>query len=281
MKDTYFFKQLNFGGSLSALLHSYVTETPLLIDEPDMPFILEDVPSHWDLDFLGFSSLIPVKKTQVWDRVSFLLSMGGLVIFPNNIQNIRHENNVFTIITIDNKRVEIKYDKLNMFEGDKTDNWWVYDWFDVRSGCFHEHNTIVDYDDDFVNELVFHPSMRKDVPKRFKDVVAISYLPAHELHNVDYSEGIARLKALNMMKEAGIRGTKNGYNKKGQQQYYALKIEHSHREYKEDIKSQYSIEKILDMPKKKNGILWNLTKKLMMKQDISTLRESSRSAARS
>lgn len=281
MKDNYFFQELNLGGSLSALLHSYVTETPLLIDEPEMPFVLDDVPNHWDLEFLGFSSQLPIKKTQVWDRVSFLLSMGGFVLFPNNIQNIRQETKGFTISTIGNKRVEIKYDKLNVFEGDKTNNCWIYDWFDVRSGCMHEHNTIVDYNDDFVNELIFHPSRRKDVPKRFKDVVAISYLPTHEINNVNYSEGIARLKTLSMMKEAGIRGTKNGYNKKGQQQYYALKIEHSHREIKEDKKTTYSIEDILRMPKKQNGILWSLTRKLMMKRDISTLRESSQLVGKS
>jgi hypothetical protein len=281
MKETYFFKELNFGGSLSALLHSYVTETPLLIAEPEMPFVLSDVPSHWDLDFLGFSSQLTLKKTQVWDRVCFLLSMGGYVLFPNNIQNIRQETNSFVISTIGNKRVEVKYDKINMFEGDKTDHCWVYDWFDVRSGCTHTHNTIVDYDDDFINELMFHPSRRRDVPKRFKDVVSLSYLPTHKVDHVDYSEGMARLKTMAMMKEAGIRGTKNGYDKKGKQLHYALKIEHSHREIKEEKKTQQSIEDILKIPKKQNGVLWNLTQKLMMKRDTSTLRELSQSAAKS
>ena len=249
-----------------------------MIDEPEMPFVLDDVPPHWDLSFLGFSSQLPLKKTQVWDRVSFLLSMGGYVLFPNNIQNIRQETKSFVISTIGNKRMEIKYDKLNVFDGDKTNHCWVYDWFDVRSGCTHEHDTIIDYDSDFVNELIFHPSRRRDVPKRFKDAVAISYLPTHELDNVDYSEGIARLKAIAMMKGIGIRGTRNGYDKKGRQLHYALKIEHSHREIKEERKIQQSVEDVLKMPKQQHGILWTLTRKLMMKRDTSILRELSQSA---
>jgi len=52
--NTFYFDKLNVGGSLTALLHSFVTTTPILIDKPHFPFELDFCSPDWDLSFLGF-----------------------------------------------------------------------------------------------------------------------------------------------------------------------------------------------------------------------------------
>ena len=53
-----------------------------------------------------------------------------------------------------------------------------------------------------------------------------------QLQDINYGENLARLKVTAMMKEAGIRGAANGYDtrKPDRRLYYAVKVEHSHRE---------------------------------------------------
>ncbi len=75
-----------------------------------------------------------------------------------------------------------------------------------------------------------------------------------------------------MMKEVGIRGTANGYNKKGKTLHYAIKIEHMFREVFEEVTNTISIEEILSWEDKKGTNLWNLTQKLLMAH-LSTLPE--------
>ena len=103
------FKKLNIGGSLTALLHAYVTETPIIIDVPQMPFELEKCPPHWDLQFLGFPEATEINKIQVWERLTFLLSMAGLVVFPNNITHARQEDGAMILILHGNKKFKVGY----------------------------------------------------------------------------------------------------------------------------------------------------------------------------
>ena len=108
-----------------------------------------------------------------------------------------------------------------------------------------------------------------------KDLVAESFISFDSVENVDYGEGIARLKAIKMMKLAGIKGQSNGYNKKGKQQHYAIKLEHTHREVYEDYEPLMLLEELLSQEPNR-GEQWNLTKKLFRHKQITTLRESFR-----
>jgi hypothetical protein len=257
----YYFDKLNLGGSLTALLYAYKTNTPIIIDHPRVPFELEDAPFHWDLRFLGFPDKLPVKKSAVWDRLSFLLSMAGLVIFPNNLRNFKLSDKTITVITTDNRKLEIRYDEVNIFDEDKENYYIVYDWFDVRSGTTHDHDVIYDYQSDFVKQLVFYGSRRSGNQKNKKDVCAISEVPVLEIDSIDHSAGYSRLKTLQMMKDSGIRGTQNGYNHKGKPLHYAVKIEHSHRELEEIINNKFKVEDLLKLELDKRTALWKLTQK--------------------
>ena len=266
----YYFDKLNLGGSLTALLCAYKTNTPIIIDQPRLPFELDEAPFHWDLEFLGFSPELPVKKSEIWDRLSFLLAMSGLVIFPNNLRNFKLETNKITVITADNKKLEVYYDEVNIFDEDKQDYCIVYDWFDVRSGSVHSHDIIYDYQADFIKQLIFYSSKRPGVQRHKKDVCAISEVKCSEIDSIDNSVGYARLKALKMMKDAGIRGTPNGYDSRGCKLHYAVKIEHSHREIEEIINNKFKIEDLLKISLDKRTPLWKLTQKFSRSQMRST-----------
>ena len=68
-----------------------------------------------------------------------------------------------------------------------------------------------------------------------------------------------------MMKDAGIRGQSNGYNKKGLQLHYAVKIEHMYREVYYKYNNGYSIEELLEQELDKKSDLWKLTQNLIVR----------------
>ena len=116
--NDFYFDELVIGGSLTALLYAFKKNLPILIDIAHVPFVLEEVPHHWDLSFIGFKKGGEHKKSQVWDRLSFLLAMSWLVLFPNNIKTFRMEEDHINIIGLDNKRMMVYYKKLIEFDRD-------------------------------------------------------------------------------------------------------------------------------------------------------------------
>ena len=268
---TFYFDKLNIGGSLTALLHAYKTGTPIIIDKPHLPFELEFCPDEWDLSFVGFSQDIPVSKLHLWERLSFLLSMAGLVIFPNNIQDARHSKNTVTIITTGNQRINVVYKEAFLFDKDREDYYYVHDWFYIKSGGNHGLNLITD-DSDFCSKIIFYPSMRSSVRKDVKDLCVISKIPATQIDSIEHSPIYVRLKSLRMMKNAGIVGKINGYNKHGQTKHLSVKIEHAFRERTEVFQNAITIPDLLRRKLNKKSDLWNLTQKFIRQKTHSTLR---------
>lgn len=264
--NNFHFDELVLGGSLTALLYAYKKNLPILIDVAHVPFVLEEIPTHWDLSFLGFSKSACHKKSQVWDRLSFLLSMAGLVIFPNNIQSFRLEENKIQIIGLDNKKMVVHYNKLVEFDRETENYFMVYDWYAVHSGSRHDWEVIPNYDEGLCHLLLFHRSTRPRTRSDVKDVCAVSRVPKEKLYEIDWSPTYTRIKTLQMMKQVGIRGRANGYNRKGKMLHYAISIEHMYREVFEEQNNQLSIEEILSWKEKENTNLWNLTQKLLLVQ---------------
>ena len=262
--NDFYFDELVLGGSLTALLYAYKKNLPILIDVAHIPFVLEEVPSHWNISFLGFTKEGHYKKSQVWDRLSFLLAMAGLVIFPNNIQSFRLEGDKIQIIGLDNKRMNVHYNKLIEFDRDTKDHLMVYDWFAVHSGSRHDWEVIPNPESDLCHLLLFHRSTRSRTRKDVKDVCTVSRVPRAFINKIEWSPTYTRIKTLQMMKEVGIRGRANGYNKKGKTLHYAISIEHMYREVFEKQNNKISIEEILSWEDKKGTNLWNLTQKLLL-----------------
>jgi len=260
-----YFNKVVVGGSLTAILYAYKHNLPIIIDIPHMPFQLEECPEHWDLSFIGFSNKLKHKKSQVWDRLLFVMAMAGLVIFPNNIRSFRNEENKITIITLSNTKIEVEYQEIVEFDKERNDEVTLYDWFAVRSGAKHELNILSDPTSEFCHTLLFHPSTRKTTRRDMKDVCAVSVVSEKDLNSLDYSEGYARIKTLKMMKEGGIRGQSNGYNKKGLQLHYAIKIEHMYREVYYNYTNGHSVEELLEKQLDIKSDLWKLTQNLIIR----------------
>ena len=265
----YHFDKLVVGGSLESLLYCFVNELPIVIKTPLVPFELERIESIHDLSFLGYQTKREIYSSEIWDRLSFLLSMSGFVLLPNIIKNIRQEVNTIIAITDNNDKLRITADELVDFDKINSDLLYVYDWFHVRSGCVHEYDHLEDKDSNFVNKLIFYPSRRIGQNKNRKDVVAISSIEADNMLDYQHGEGYSRLKVLKMMKEAGIKGTSNGSDKNGYRLHYSVKIEHSDREIINDYTPMYDIFDMLTT-KRKKGKLWNLAQRLFLRDQTFT-----------
>jgi hypothetical protein len=98
------FDKLIFGGSLESLLYSFVTQIPIVISNPIIPFELETLKYNNEFQFLGYENSRDIYKSEMWDRLSFILSMAGLVMMPNTIKSVRQDENTLIFTTEGNTR---------------------------------------------------------------------------------------------------------------------------------------------------------------------------------
>ena len=260
ISHTFSLDELILGGSLESLLYAYKTETPIIIDKPRRPFELDKVPSEFDLSFLGYDPKTQVNRLRLWERLSFLLSLSGLLLFPNSIENITERNNSLVIVTHNMRKLEVTFNKLRSFDTNFTNFAWVYDWFAVRSGGKHEVDMLED-NEYLAHKLIFYPSQRIGVHSS-KDVVAITYLKIDDIFEMEYSEPYVSLKTRRMMKQAGILGTSKGFNKLRNRVHEPIRIEHTHRERKEQLIPHMTLGQIMELPTITEGKLWNMTTNL-------------------
>ncbi len=259
-----YYDRLNIGRTLTCLLHSFKTETACILTNPSPPFKFDEYISNYDFSFLGIEHPNP---HQAWDRLCFLLSMSGLLLFPNNISNARMSEDIVEIITNNNQKIIIKCEKINKFDNSETGWYYVYDYFDWRSGSLHETEFLEDLEDNFIKKIIFYPSERERVSKKVKDLVGISFLNGADLDNLNVSAAYSRLKILRMMKESGIKGRVTGYNSRGLATYTAPVIEFNKRVVKPYFKPSISLEEVYKM-KTIKGYTWKLLEKII--QNTST-----------
>ena len=262
------FDRLLVGGSVECLLYAYMTEIPVIIDKPLRPFEYHEVPVGFDLSFLFFKPEERVKLINLWDRLAFLLSMGGLLLFPSSVESLKYRDKTIVVITQDMRKMEIRYDELVMFDSKPNNSAWIYDWFAVKSGAKHEIEILTD-EDYLASQLMFIDSQRVGV-RNSKDVIAITYLELKDIYNMEYSEAYVAMKTRKMMTEAGIRGTSKGYNKQRVRKFSPIKIEHLNRDVKEHILPQMPLGEILEYEKNTEGKLWKLTQNLFRQQHLFT-----------
>jgi len=272
------FNKLILGGSLESLLYSFVTETPIVICTPIVPFELETLDYDKDFKFLGYENTREIYKSEMWDRLSFILSMAGLIMMPNIIKNFRQEKKSLIFSTEGNTRSVINYNKLISFDKFNDEIVHVYDWFDIKSGSKISLEKISDLDD-FVRDVYFYRSKRNGQTPDRRDLVSYSRIQKEGIYGYEKSESYCRLKTIEMMKQNGLRGKPNGYDKNGKAIFYSIKLEHTHRDVIRDYKPLYNFKQIL-RKSKDEGDTWNLARKLLRHRQISILRASSRLPAR-
>jgi hypothetical protein len=298
-KHVYFYDTVVIGGNLPAFLYAYTNNLPIVFVDAKPPFEFDEVDN---LDFEGLGLQYSYNENRLyseryggkekrhlrlWERIGFLLGVAGLMPVSSYAESIRIKDNQLRIATERQRTTKINFNKLVIFNDEKVSGLTaatkqekgknrVIDWFNVRSGCNHDVDHLVDTDD-FINKIIFYPTKRGE-NKNLKDLYAESYLTDEELKDFDYSETMARFKIVKMMKAAGMRGERNGKNPKYPERssvpykYYAIKIEPSERVvylatkkfYEPDPRFEFrydTIEEALANTKKPEGYLGKLSEK--------------------
>ena len=242
------------GCSLEALLYCYYNNIPFVYNNLEYPnrfeyfnndidlsrFILKNEPRV--LVSPSSEKKVGINKSWLWERLYFYLSMGGLNPLADKVASLRVEGTTLKTFTHNARSAEIKFQKLIVFNAEgifglpspieiPKKKYKIYDWMKVRSGLKHPFDWIEDASP-FVKCIHFYPTDRIDGDQVYKDACAVSYLSQEELDDFEYSDINARFKVLHMMKQAGIKGPRNGTHPKDKtkQLYRGLKIETSHRE---------------------------------------------------
>ena len=248
---------------LYCLKHDY----KLLYTEIQPPTLIE--PS---IDFMNKQH----SAIDLWRRLYFVLSVQGNILFADKVDTVRIEADAAYAFTKRARKYKILFEKIFIFDDRKitgalidntTDSDRLYeirDWFNVRSGMKHDRD-IITTEDNFVNEIIFYHTARVDGDHKLKDAVAISYLTEEQLLNFEYSDINARFKTIHLMKQAGIRGTRNRRDSKNKTRYkhYAIKLENDNREIVPCLTKLSSDDRIifnsssLDDIMKKEGIFSN------------------------
>lgn len=190
---------------------------------------------------------------ELWELLIFVLSLSGQLPMADKTSSISIQDDILKATTSRSRMARFKFKKLFVYddagvsglpllkESTKYPSR-ILDWFDVRSGMEHDHE-ILTSDQDFVKEIIFYPSERMGSQKKRirKDLVAVSYLSEDQLLNFDYSSTMARFKITQMMKDAGIKGARNGRDTTNPElyRYYSVKIESVDRETEHSVENKY------------------------------------------
>jgi len=250
LNHLYKYDNVVVGSGLNALMFAYLKQYPLIInaDKPPMPFEFFDV--DFNLGQFGFEpcsyqlktgdgiKVVGLSKLEVWQRLFFTLSIAGLCPLALKTKSIRVSENKLKIATHRSRLIKCEFNKLFVFDNenirglsflleDKIKEYKVIDWFNVRRGNKHE----IDYistDGDFVNEIYFYKAHKRNA----KDLAAVSYMSFENLRAVEYTDTFVKFKVLELMKENGIRGPRNGRDVWNPEKYcyYLPRIEYEKRE---------------------------------------------------
>ena len=230
-KHVYEYKRIVLGSGLRALLYSCLNQVPIVLHNIKVPNRIDFFKPTSDLNLIGLQNEVTklhgikiveevgTSKELAWQKLNFLASLSGLNLLADKTKSVRVQDDLLRITTQRERLIKIKFGELIVFDpvgvygiekNIEHKKLRVIDWFNVNSGAKHKFDILKD-DDDFVNSIYFYKSDRIcGNTQNLKDLVATSYCTKDELQNIEYSDLYARYIVLDMMKNAGIKGTKNG-----------------------------------------------------------------------
>lgn len=287
------FEKIILGGSIESLVYAYKTGIPIILVDPQPPFVFDYLDPEISFKELGIDDNIALKsnsgevvfgpnKLRIWQKLLFLLSLSGKVIYGDTTRSVRIEENTLyvSLDRVKNKKVEfgslvVFSDEnvigLDSFKKKVIKKSIVYDWVNIKSGGTHEYDIFL-FDDDFVRDVYFYPSKRNRNTKQ-KDLVAVSYLTDEELIDFSYSDTYVKFKLLQDFKDLGIRGARNGRDPRNPEKYkyYAVKLEPANRVVKKRSFNLYEntdkiifnyqpLEELIEMEREESGYLTRISK---------------------
>ncbi len=249
-KHTYQYDTIVIGGGLNAKIYAYYNKCPCVCRNYASPFRFDMLQEKVVQGLSGQDK----NTLQSWETLNFILGLSGQLPMGDKVVSLNIRDNVLKATTKDSRLGRFEFNKLVIFDDrgvyglplireKKVGKSRVLDWFDVRSGMEHEHDSF-ETDDDFVRKIIFYPSDRFGTQKSGrirKDLVSISYLDEAQIKDFKYSDTMARFKALQMMKDAGIKGARNGRDTYNPElyRYYSPKIEATQREIIPNVTNYY------------------------------------------
>lgn len=209
--------------------------------------LIKDCPPH-PFEFLNeqekqLEIFAGKRRLDLYNFLVFNLSMNGLLPFGGQVVSSQKLETGGVKVVTENALVCF-FDCDNISEispevsGEKKV---VLDWINVRSGLKHDFDTLSS-NADFVSNIYFYPSDRIDGSEasNLKDLAVVSYMTDKEILDSNYSQFCVRMRAAEIMKEAGIRGPKNGVGPNGQR-HRPLLLENYKREVYPLVKSKIEI----------------------------------------
>lgn len=249
-KHTYEYDTIVIGGGLNAKVYAYYTKCPCICGNNVAPFRFDMLQKEVVQKLPGQNK----NSLQNWEVLNFILGMSGQLPMGDKVTSLNIRDNIIKATTKDSRLAKFEFNKLVIFDDKdvyglplikekKVGKSRVLDWFNVRSGMEHDHD-LFETQDNFVREVIFYSSDRFGTQKsgrNRKDLVSVSYLEEDQVNDFEYSDTMARFKILKMMKDAGIRGARNGrdMNNPETYRYYSPKIEATQREIIPDVTNYY------------------------------------------
>ena len=206
--------ELVLGCTMESMIFSEENNLPLVYLHREEPHFFEEA------------------SVKEYAELSFYLGLHGQLPFGDLVSGLRVEiDEQRLVVACGPRSYSIHYDKLYVFSDKglkglptperKNKIYKVLDWLDISTGRgIHES---IESESDFLGELHFYPSLRNG-RKGFADAVAVSYMTEDQLGDPDWSDTYIRLKAINLLKTAGIQGVSNGSRTRD------VTVSHSHRE---------------------------------------------------
>lgn len=246
-------ENLVIGKTITALLYAFRTNKHCILHDPQQPF---EFCSTFDLyDFSMFGEVTP---TSLWDRMCFVMSMSGLLLFPDNTQSYRHEGGQIEVITKRNRNFIVECDQVEYFDSHKSEIVDVYDYFWCRVGGAHDRDFIEDPENDFVKKIIFYP---RPVKPNIKDLITVSELRETSLNDLEVSSIYSRLKSLSMMSDAGLKGKISGYRENGNPIIHRTKIEWEKRVVFNRFNSPLNFDEVYNL-KQEDSYTWKLLRNI-------------------
>ena len=247
---------LIIGNNLDALVFAYVNQYPVLLNRLSPPGPLERFSPTADLSLFGLQNKEEIWKSpsghrkvgdlkiHLWNKLKFILSISGLMLYPTppdfirlEEEHLKYGSKAFLQKVEFKKAFVFSHHLLEGIEytASAQNGVVIKDWITVHAGHGHDLN-YCETGDNFVKEIYFYPSKRPDVILGAKDILAISHLSENEAQDSGHSDTMARFKINKIMKDLGIRGPKNGknpnYPEKSTQEfkYRPIKLVYKNRE---------------------------------------------------
>jgi len=218
---------------------------PVFYSTPHKPFRFDHLDPSLDLACLKVppltqslkthteTKIVGVPKNILWERLVFLLSIHGHAPLSDRCKSLRYGGeNTITFSDAYAKLIDVEFDECYYFGDDNAsglpkielDNTKTicYDWIAFNRGGKHDIDHI-ETGDDFVKEIWFYSSDRIDGKTPVKDACVVSLLTPEELEDFDFSETMARFKAVSEMEIRGMKGKFNGLGPNGKPKHYKFR----------------------------------------------------------